>query len=96
MLCREGHVAMAFAECSITVVLCGLFPARTTPVPRLHALARIHRSHACVQGDGAFTVNGKTLACYFPRVADRRLTLEPLVASQTCGAFDVSVTVAGA
>ena len=48
------------------------------------------------QGDGGFTVNGKPLARYFPRLADRRLTLEPLVVTQTCGAFDVDVAVSGA
>lgn len=35
-----------------------------------------------LQGDGAFTVNGKTLAAYFARTSDRRHALEPLLATQ--------------
>ena len=48
-----------------------------------------------MQGDGAFTINGVSLSRYFPRLADRRLTLEPLVVTQTCGALDVVVTATG-
>lgn len=46
-------------------------------------------------GDGAFTINGRTLAAYFPRGSDRAYCLEPLVAAHACGAFDVWLTVSG-
>jgi ribosomal protein S9 len=52
-------------------------------------------AHPFLQGDGAFTINGRTLAAYFPRASDRRHALEPLIATQACGAFDVWLTVAG-
>lgn len=46
-------------------------------------------------GDGVFTVNGKPLEAAFSRIAHRREAIEPLVASQSAGAWDVTVMVAG-
>jgi small subunit ribosomal protein S9 len=46
------------------------------------------------EGDGKFTVNGKRLSDYFPRLHDRLLAMEPLVVTESCGAFDVMLTVA--
>ena len=40
-------------------------------------------------------VNAKALSTYFPLLSDRRLALEPLIAVQACGAFDVWLTVKG-
>ena len=48
-----------------------------------------------LQGDGTFVVNGKSLSDYFPMVSDRRIALEPLIATQACGALDVWLTVKG-
>jgi ribosomal protein S9 len=47
------------------------------------------------QGDGAFTINGKTLAAYFARTSQRVWAIEPLMATQAVGAFDVWLTVSG-
>ena len=46
-------------------------------------------------GEGSFSVNGRTLADYFHRSADRVTAMEPLISSQTAGAFDVMLTVEG-
>lgn len=43
-------------------------------------------------GDGKFMVNSKPLCDYFPRIHDRKLALEPLVITESCGAFDVYLT----
>ena len=44
-------------------------------------------------GFGNVTVNRKDLIDYFPRRSDRELVLEPLVATKTCGKFDVQCIV---
>ena len=46
-------------------------------------------------GEGEVVVNRKDLVTYFPREADRALILGPLVATQTCGKFDVVTFVKG-
>ena len=46
-------------------------------------------------GLGQVVVNRKPLEEYFARLSDRSKILEPLVATETCGAFDVQVTVQG-
>lgn len=46
-------------------------------------------------GLGEVIVNKKTLLEYFPRETDREQILSPLVATQTCGKFDVQCTVEG-
>lgn len=44
-------------------------------------------------GFGNVTVNRKDLIEYFPRRSDRELVLEPLVATKTCGKFDLQCIV---
>ena len=44
---------------------------------------------------GEVVVNQKSFVDYFDRLSDREHILEPLVATETCGAFDVQVTVRG-
>lgn len=46
-------------------------------------------------GDGQFTVNGKPLVDYFPRMNHRLQCLEPMLVTQSVGAFDVQLTVKG-
>lgn len=46
-------------------------------------------------GDGSITVNGKNFEEYFPRVAHRKLSIEPLIATQSCGAFEITATITG-
>ena len=46
-------------------------------------------------GDGAFTVNGRSLASHFERLTLRQAAILPLVTTQSAGAFDVSATVRG-
>ena len=46
-------------------------------------------------GFGEVTVNKKSFVDYFPRMSDRELILQPLVATETCGDFDVQVMVQG-
>ncbi|GAX20969.1 small subunit ribosomal protein S9 [Fistulifera solaris] len=46
-------------------------------------------------GFGEVTVNKKSFVDYFPRMSDRDLILQPLVATETCGDFDVQVMVQG-
>ena len=46
-------------------------------------------------GDGAFVVNGKPLQSYFERITLRQACVHPLVATQSAGAFDITVTVKG-
>jgi small subunit ribosomal protein S9 len=65
---------------------------------RSYATGRRKTSAARVwvkQGDGGFVVNGRPLAEYFPSLAHRRHALEPLIATQACGGFDVWLTVRG-
>ena len=58
---------------------------------RKNAVARVWVK----MGDGLFSVNGKPLEAAFSRIAHRREAIEPLVASQSAGAWDVTVMVAG-
>lgn len=46
-------------------------------------------------GSGQFTVNGKTLEEYFPRLGDTDLILSPLEDANATGGVDVSVLVKG-
>jgi len=46
-------------------------------------------------GSGQFTVNGKTLADYFPRLGDADLILSPLEDANAASGVDVSVLVKG-
>ena len=46
-------------------------------------------------GDGSFTVNGLPLERAFDQISHRRQAIEPLVASQSVGAWDVEVRVNG-
>uniref|UniRef100_A0A7S2R062 30S ribosomal protein S9, chloroplastic n=1 Tax=Eucampia antarctica TaxID=49252 RepID=A0A7S2R062_9STRA len=46
-------------------------------------------------GDGVITVNRRPFVHFFPRESDRELILGPFVATQTCGNFDMMVTVEG-
>jgi small subunit ribosomal protein S9 len=46
-------------------------------------------------GLGEVVVNRKDFVEYFDRQTDRELVLAPLVATETCGAFDVQVMVQG-
>jgi small subunit ribosomal protein S9 len=65
---------------------------------RAYATGRRKTSAARVwvkPGDGDFSVNGMPLADYFPRMAHRVQCMQPLVAAQASGAFDVWLTVKG-
>lgn len=46
-------------------------------------------------GSGIISVNDKPIAEYFPRMLDRHHALEPLLATQTVGAFDFNIHVRG-
>lgn len=46
-------------------------------------------------GDGKFRVNGKELPDYFFQVSHRVQCLQPLIVTQSLGAFDVDLTVEG-
>jgi small subunit ribosomal protein S9 len=46
-------------------------------------------------GDGAFSVNGRSIVDYFPVSIDRRECIVPLMAVHATGAFDVEVKVRG-
>mmetsp|Transcript_9147 Transcript_9147/g.19523 ORF Transcript_9147/g.19523 Transcript_9147/m.19523 type:complete len:301 (-) Transcript_9147:248-1150(-) len=46
-------------------------------------------------GVGEVVVNRREFVSYFPRESDREHVLGPLVATQTCGKFDVTATVQG-
>lgn len=46
-------------------------------------------------GEGHVTVNRRTFLDFFPRESDREMILSPLVATNTCGKFDVVVQVEG-
>lgn len=47
------------------------------------------------KGTGSFVVNKQPLAEYFDRSSLRAMCLFPFVLTQTCGAFDVWLTVKG-
>lgn len=46
-------------------------------------------------GEGHVTINRRAFLDYFPRETDREMILSPLVATNTCGKFDVVVQVEG-
>ena len=46
-------------------------------------------------GLGEIVVNRRSFVDYFERLSDRELVLQPLVATETCGVFDVQVFVQG-
>jgi len=46
-------------------------------------------------GEGFLTVNRRDFLDFFPREMDREMILSPFVATQTCGKFDVTVSVEG-
>ena len=46
-------------------------------------------------GPGEVVINHRPLEDYFDRLTDRERVLSPLVATETCGQFDVQVTVKG-
>lgn len=46
-------------------------------------------------GSGTVLVNGKPIAAYFPRQTHQQHALEPLVASETEGRFDIKINVNG-
>jgi small subunit ribosomal protein S9 len=47
-------------------------------------------------GTGNIRINKhETLATYFPRLSDRRLAIEPLIVTESCGAFDIEILVEG-
>lgn len=46
-------------------------------------------------GSGTWTINGRTLEDYFPRMAHRLRVTEPLKVAEVEGSFDVFVRVAG-
>ena len=48
-----------------------------------------------MQGSGTITVNGRSFVEYFPRLLDRHHALEPLLVTQTAGAFDITITTHG-
>jgi small subunit ribosomal protein S9 len=61
-------------------------------------IGRRKRSSARVriyQGKGEFTVNGKALTEYFPRLGDADTIMEPLKAATMESAVDVTVLVKG-
>lgn len=58
---------------------------------RKTAAARVHIQ----PGFGEVMVNRMSLIDYFPREAHRNSVLEPLVATRTCGKFDLQITVDG-
>lgn len=76
-------------------------PARVSEIDeRGRAYGRGSRktAHARVwvqPGEGEVVVNRKDFLSYFPREDNREHVLGPLVASQTCGKFDVTAMVQG-
>jgi len=46
-------------------------------------------------GEGQITINRRDFVHYLPRDSLRELVLSPFVATQTCGKFDVTVSVSG-
>jgi small subunit ribosomal protein S9 len=65
---------------------------------QLHGLGRRKRSVARVwlsPGTGTWTVNGRTLGDYFPRLSNQQHVQEPLIATQQQGRFDIKINVDG-
>lgn len=48
-----------------------------------------------VPGSGAFTVNGKPLETFFPRMEHRRIIAEPLNIAEQAGKLDVTAKIVG-
>jgi len=46
-------------------------------------------------GEGQITINRRDFIHYLPRDSLRELVLSPFIATQTCGKFDVNVSVSG-
>lgn len=67
-------------------------------IEQFHAIGRRKTSVARVYlrpGNGAWSVNGRTLEDYLPRHVLRQSANQPLVATDTQGQYDVKVTVNG-
>ncbi|HET9984810.1 MAG TPA: 30S ribosomal protein S9 [Longimicrobiales bacterium] len=67
-------------------------------VQQYHGLGRRKTSVARVwlrPGTGKFTVNGRALNEYFPRLSSQQHVQEPLIAAQQQGRFDVLCNVDG-
>jgi len=65
---------------------------------QLHGLGRRKTSVARVwmkPGNGTWTVNGRTLGDYFPRLSNQQAVEEPLITAQQQGRFDIKVNVDG-
>ncbi len=65
---------------------------------RVHAVGRRKTSVARVYlnpGSGAWAINGRTLADYFPRTAHQAALERPFVVTDTLGRYDVVVNVRG-
>jgi small subunit ribosomal protein S9 len=58
---------------------------------RKNAIARVFLK----PGDGTITVNGRTLAAYFPRETSQMVVQQPLEAIERAGQFDVEANVCG-
>jgi small subunit ribosomal protein S9 len=68
------------------------------PTSRFHGVGRRKSSVARVwlrPGQGAIQVNGRTVGDYFPRHSHQQHALEPLIATELQGRFDVNVNVGG-
>jgi small subunit ribosomal protein S9 len=69
-----------------------------TTTQQYHGVGRRKTSVARVYmrpGRGEWTVNGRSLAEYFPRNAHQQHASEPLEATENVGSFDVKVVVRG-
>lgn len=65
---------------------------------QLHGLGRRKSSVARVwmtPGTGIWTVNGRALNDYFPRLSNQQHVREPLIAAQQEGRFDIKINVDG-
>ncbi|MFH1069660.1 MAG: 30S ribosomal protein S9 [Candidatus Glassbacteria bacterium] len=64
----------------------------------IHAIGRRKTSVArvyLVRGKGEWSINGRSLADYFPRSCHVQLIEQPFAATETLGQFSVKVTVDG-
>jgi small subunit ribosomal protein S9 len=63
-----------------------------------HGLGRRKSSVARVwmkPGTGAWSVNGRALNDYFPRMSNQQAVQEPLISAQMQGRFDIKINVDG-
>jgi small subunit ribosomal protein S9 len=63
-----------------------------------HGLGRRKTSVARVwmkPGTGAWSVNGRALNDYFPRMSNQQAVQEPLISAQMQGRFDIKINVDG-